>query len=294
MQVANLTQAGYYKLEVWGAQGGGTTTYNSGKIGGYGGYSYGTINTSTIGNIVYVVVGEMGKESVGTAGTYIAGGYNGGGRSGYHTSYPGGSGGGATHISNYNCGELKNCLTYQTNILIVAGGGGGGGACSNRGQLGSGVSGSGGGYVGGQGYNYHSGGTHPQGGTQNAGGSGSVTGWNNTEKSGGNGSFGLGGDGGGVLVGSGSSPGGGGGGGWHGGGGGEGGQTCGPGTGAGGSGYLNTSKLISNTYGMHQYNASSTGGTTYTTKTTSTGAHVTNYANTGNGYAKITYLGTSI
>lgn len=39
---------------------------------------------------------------------------------------------------------------------------------------------------------------------------------------------------------------------------------------------------------------SSTGTATKATCTDSTGTHVSKAANTGNGYAKITYLGTSI
>ena len=89
---------------------------------------------------------------------------------------------------------------------------------------------------------------------------------------------------------------GGGGGGWYGGDGAnriKTGCTC---TGGGGSGYIGgvtTAKGV--TKQMYMYSTGCTASTAAETKTTctsSTGAHVANAANTGNGYAIITYLGT--
>ncbi|MBQ9243653.1 MAG: hypothetical protein IJ165_10620 [Proteobacteria bacterium] len=93
---------GKYKLEVWGAQGGGSGN------GGKGGYSVGTV---TLGNTtqVYVYVGGQGTNSTSTGA-----GWNGGG---YPTldSYYGGGGG--TDI------RIGSDSLYSR--VIVAGGGGG-------------------------------------------------------------------------------------------------------------------------------------------------------------------------
>ena len=98
--VQNVTlPAGVYKLETWGASGGGRSP-------GQGGYSTGTI---TIDNdtTLYICVGQK------------AGTYNGGG-TGDH-----GYGGGATHIATAN-GVLSSLSSQKDSILLVAGGGAGG------------------------------------------------------------------------------------------------------------------------------------------------------------------------
>ena len=218
---------------------------------------------------------------VGGKGAFPGGGYNGGGSGIKSGSYDCLGGGGATHISTYNFGELRygdsykgtydsNLGTYDGGQIMIVAGGGGGGA---DGQDGYGSGGSGGGYNGsstGTGITYSSG-TPGYGGTQNSGGGGRT------------GSFGLGGS-------STSSCGSGGGGGWYGGGGSVW-RAAG-----GGSGYIGNSLLMQNK-GMYMYStgcASSSAVATKTTCTSNTGAHISEYANTGNGYAKITYLGTSI
>ena len=91
--------AGKYKLEAWGASGGGR---NPGK----GGYSTGTV-TFNSETTVYIVVGQS------------AGAYNGGGI-GCH-----GYGGGATHFATAN-GELAALSDNKNSVLLVAGGGAGG------------------------------------------------------------------------------------------------------------------------------------------------------------------------
>ena len=114
---------GVYKLEVWGAQGG---SYDSVYYGGHGGYSYGNVILSK-GQPLFVVVGEEGIG--GCVSTYCEGGYNGGGNSGVSTSDAlnfTSSGGGATHIALTNRGELFNYESNKSDVLIVAGGGGGG------------------------------------------------------------------------------------------------------------------------------------------------------------------------
>ena len=192
---------GFYKLEVWGAQGGKagsfSTTYTP-----KGGYSVGYISLKK-GQVLYVVCGQQGYgQSGGTASAR----YNGGGSaSGYESL---GIGGGATHIAkSNNRGELKNYSNYKSEILIVAGGGGGGYARY--------ASGYGGGSTGSAGAT--AGGTGGSGGTQSSGGSGNGTG-----------GFGYG-----ANTSNSTYETGGGGGGWYGGGGG------GPyGGGGGGSGYI--------------------------------------------------------
>ena len=107
-----------YKLEVWGAQGGGN--------GGKGGYSIGNISLISSNNLYIYVGGKGGNNSdIYNGGS---GGYNGGGDGGNgHTSHYGGAGGGgATHIAiTTNRGELKNYVNNKSEIRIVAGGGGG-------------------------------------------------------------------------------------------------------------------------------------------------------------------------
>ena len=109
---------GVYKLEVWGAEGGGSRlsgNSNSG-LGGKGGYSVGTITLTEETN-VYVYVGGAGRSS--TNGN-AAGGFNGGGQ-GYASSSgePGNGGGGAS--------DIRIGADSLYNRVIVAGGGGGGG-----------------------------------------------------------------------------------------------------------------------------------------------------------------------
>lgn len=91
--------AGKYKLEAWGASGGGR---NPGK----GGYSAGTV-TFANETTVYIVAGQ-------SAGTYNGGGI------GCH-----GYGGGATHFATAN-GELAALSNNKNSVLLVAGGGAGG------------------------------------------------------------------------------------------------------------------------------------------------------------------------
>ena len=147
---------GKYKLEVWGAQGGGSN-------GGYGAYSVGTILLIK-NQKLYITVGEKSLSGIG--------GYNGGG------SVTGNvyGGGGATHIAT-SPGVLSSLSTNQTSILIVAAGGGG----SGNGYAG----GSGGGIFGVAGVGDDPG----KAGTQTGGGAA------NNDCGGGSGSFGQGGTG---------------------------------------------------------------------------------------------------
>lgn len=121
---------GYYKLEVWGAQGASVSSY----IGGYGGYSSGIIHLNSNTDL-YINIGGMGvaQTSSVSTGTSYAGGYNGGGHGysqGSDSSLRTGGGGGASHIAIVS-GTLGSLSGYRNTggenisneILIVAGGG---------------------------------------------------------------------------------------------------------------------------------------------------------------------------
>lgn len=218
---------GIWKLEIYGAEGG----YNGGK----GGYAVGQIELSE-GDKLYVCLGGAGSVRSNSAG-YGDYGYNGGGRPASGGSgQTAGGGGGASHIAlqKYGTGILTEYDSHREAVLLVAGGGGGGYYDSTAGGR-NGNGGSGGGTNGGNG----TGGYGTQtGGSQTSGyafGQGqyatSVGGW------------------------------GGAGGGWYGG------RSTGLSCGGGGSGYVNTDRLITGTYNMD------------------------NGLRDGNGYAKLTFLG---
>ncbi|MGE5455487.1 MAG: glycine-rich protein [Ignavibacteriales bacterium] len=198
--------AGKYKLEVWGAEGGGT-------LAGKGGYSSGEV-TLTAGEILYINVGAKGSTGIYNQSP-VYGGWNGGGI-GYNL---GGSGGGAT--------DIRRGATALANRIIVAGAGGGEGANGITGGNAGGSTGE----KGQDGYNPSTPHSCPggNGGTQTAGGT--TTG----SYSGTYGSLGTGGDGG---FSSGTYGGGGGGAGYYGGGGGGGHSSSTTGGGGGGSGYI--------------------------------------------------------
>ena len=123
--------AGYYNLEVWGAQGG---NYNTTYVGGLGGYSKGIVHL-TKGTTLYVCVGGQ-PQTVTTTKTAVPGGFNGGGNGfnrDYNSTYTyGQAGGGATDI------RIGQNNLYAR--VIVAGGGSG---SNNRisGYAGGGLSG---------------------------------------------------------------------------------------------------------------------------------------------------------
>ena len=203
---------GVYKLEVWGAQGGGS--------GGAGGYSFGTYTITSGSATLYVYVGGQGG--------YRAGGFNGGGT----TNTAGYGGGGGT--------DMRLNGTALSNRIIVAGGGGGQGPAA--GGYGGGGNAAGG--TGGAGY-----GAAGTGGTLSGGGIGYGGGGNGNGNAScaGNGSLGQGGNAW-CVSGYTGHGGGGGGGGYYGGG--AGGhddyytrQDNDDSGGGGGSGYVNTSIL---------------------------------------------------
>lgn len=137
VQSFTAPNTGMYRLEVWGAQGGG-------EAAGTGGYSSGYV-TLQKGQTIYIQVGGQGGQGTiaeknwgedtkdSNTGIGGAGGYNGGGKGSdiCHEWWPwdrvfgGYGGGGATSITLKNRGELSAFENYKNEVLIVAGGGGG-------------------------------------------------------------------------------------------------------------------------------------------------------------------------
>lgn len=250
---------GTYTIECWGGQGG---TY-SGYIGGYGGYSKGTI-TLTKTTTVYVSVGGAGSSSSTAAG------FNGGGTG----ISSGRGGGGATDV------RIGQNSLYSR--VIVAGGGGGAGVTSANAN----PCGCGGGEYGGDGYYNNTTGSYTTG-QNRSGGSASQTAGGKTWSTSTQATFGQGGNASGYSCG-------GGGGGWYGGGGAYDNDSDSDGRwGGGGSGYVYTSStaknypngcLLNSTH--YLTNAQTIAGDT--SFTSPTGSAETGH--TGNGFCRITNL----
>ncbi len=228
-QTFTANHNGVYKLEAWGAQGGSTTGVDAsypGNVGGKGGYVSGYINISKNENI-YIYAGKQGGV-VNFQGDATSKGYNGGGIGGYEPGCAGGcikqggGGGGATDFRLAN-GTWNDANSLRSRIMVA--GGGGGPANWTNAKAG----GAAGGLTGISGTESRTSGTaaytNATGGTQIAGGTGGIG-----VRSGGNGTFGIGGN-------SDNAYGGGGGGGYFGGGGGSVNSSV-VGSGAGGSSYI--------------------------------------------------------
>lgn len=269
--------SGYYKLEVWGAEGGyaysSPTTYPGGK----GGYSVGTVYLNK-GDTVFIHTGGQGAAGTTTA-SVKTGGVNGGGNSGYKMA---GSGGGGTDIRINNDDILAR--------VIVAGGGGGGANYSGR------AGGYGGGLNGGNGTAYAEEST-AKGGTQTSGGSKGIYGSYN----GNDGTFFQGGAAGNARSTSNNySNSGGGGGGWYGGG--AGGYATTSGTnqyaasgGGGGSGFVYTnSATLPSGYLLNVDYQLTSAQTIAGNSSFKSPLGVDETGHSGNGYAKITYIGQTL
>lgn len=256
---SKILKPGTYTIECWGGQGG---TY-SGCIGGYGGYSKGTI-TLTKTTTVYISVGGAGSSSSTAAG------FNGGGTG----ISSGRGGGGATDV------RIGQNSLYSR--VIVAGGGGGAGVTSANAN----PCGCGGGEYGGDGYYNNTTGSYTTG-QNRSGGSASQTAGGITWSTGTQATFGQGGNASGYSCG-------GGGGGWYGGGGAYDSDSDSDGRwGGGGSGYVYTSStaknypngcLLNSTH--YLTNAQTIAGDT--SFTSPTGSAETGH--TGNGFCRITNL----
>ena len=255
-----VPQDGTYELETWGAQGG--TAVDS-CDGGYGGYSYGQVELKK-GDILYINVGGVGTCNVSSSSK---GGYNGGGDALSRNNYKMCSGGGATHIATKS-GLLQSLSDSTDSILIVSGSGGGSGStgssCSSKGGSGGGISG-----------------TVPKNNCSDCG-----TRSGGTQTSGGKSRFGTGGFG--YGAGSTSSYSVGGGAGFYGGAG----DTYEWGA-TGGSGYIGNSKLTNKKMYCYDCTESSDESTKTISTTNVSETPTENNAKIGNGYAKITLLGSN-
>ena len=111
----NVPCSGNYKIELWGAQGGGT----SAKPGGLGGYTSGIIDLKRNSNL-YLYVGSEGGHN---ASVTNIGGYNGGGYSGNNNGSHSYGGGGATDV-RLKSGNWNDFESLKSRIMVAAGGGG--------------------------------------------------------------------------------------------------------------------------------------------------------------------------
>ncbi|MCR5223596.1 MAG: InlB B-repeat-containing protein [Bacilli bacterium] len=279
-QTFTVPCVGTYRLELWGAQGGNSA--NGTSIGGKGGYTSGVIQLKKDQKL-YIYTGRTAYGSYNRTG-----GWNGGGNSIDEYSQSA-AGGGSTDVRLVN-GSWNDFNSLKSRIMVAAGGGGAASALSGN----SSYSGHGGAAGGLNGYT----GVTFSGSTSQTGGGASQT------TAGGSGGFGYGGAG----TGSQSA---GGGGGYFGGGGAS---YCAP---AGGG-----SSFISGHTGCNAILESSTSGSVRTSNqsvhyskliftntvmidgtgynwTNVKGSYVgqpqpdgtTSAGHTGNGYARITYLG---
>ncbi len=115
--------SGRYKIELWGAEGGKALCNGSVcNDGGNGAYTKGEINLKE-GNTFYLYVGSAGTNAV--RGKNVNGGYNGGGLGTWDLKDDEASagGGGATDIRLVN-GDWKNFDGLKSRIMVAAGGGG--------------------------------------------------------------------------------------------------------------------------------------------------------------------------
>ncbi len=128
-QLYKAPATGLYKIELWGAQGGGGSVGSTGITyeGGTGGYVSGEIKLAK-NDMLYLYVGGKGQSYFENNDTErYTGGYNGGG-DGFRYAY---AGGGATDIRYFGSyqptlDDLKwdSPLGLKSRILVAAGGGG--------------------------------------------------------------------------------------------------------------------------------------------------------------------------
>ena len=122
VQTWKVPATGYYKVELWGAEGG---TANSGYPAGKGAYTVGTIYLQK-NEMYYIYVGGKGTKTGGSKGETAAGGYNGGGsgsNNGSGDSRYAGSGGGATDFRLVKS-TWNNTNSLKSRIMVAGGGGG--------------------------------------------------------------------------------------------------------------------------------------------------------------------------
>ena len=124
-------KAGRYKFEAWGAQGGdaksSSRTTTEGASGGYGGYVAGT-GYFTVGDAIFAYVGGAGTNTVAPSPCAAAGGYNGGEGSSCQSPEQNygrtwGTGGGGTDFRLLGS-TWDNFDSIKSRIMVAGGGGG--------------------------------------------------------------------------------------------------------------------------------------------------------------------------
>lgn len=245
---------GQYKLECWGAQGGGYSSFN---LGGKGGYSIGTL-TLTTNTTLYMASGGQGLFQSLTP-QVNDGGWNGGGQSYSGDNGGRGSGGGGS--------DIRIGTDHNVYRIIVAGGGGGNLYWNDSSLYTAGAGGGISGFAGRDTSNTSTG----KGGTSTAGGDGDLGGCD--------GDFGQGGDVTSINTACG------GGGGWYGGGAGN--------PAGGGSGYVYTESTYSNhpynsAWGSTYYLSDANTYAGNTSFTAPGGSNETGHS--GDGYTRITVM----
>lgn len=125
---------GYYKIELWGAQGGsisgtgydmnGNNRGNLTYTGGKGAYTIGDVYLSK-SQIIYIYVGGKGSQNISLTKTenQDVGGYNGGGSLLSGQGVYGSTGGGATDV-RITSGIWNDFNSLKSRIMVAAGGGG--------------------------------------------------------------------------------------------------------------------------------------------------------------------------
>ena len=113
-QVLTIPKTGTYKIELWGASGGGITVNDTFYNGGLGGYVSGIISLEEQQKL-YIYVG-------GSTSTY-EGGYNGGSTGGTTNDGTYTGGGGSTDIRLVN-GEWNVFSSLKSRIMVASGGAG--------------------------------------------------------------------------------------------------------------------------------------------------------------------------
>lgn len=127
-QTFNVQCDGIYKIELWGASG-GNTKYNldgtgATVYGGTGAYTTGEVSLDS-GNSIYIYVGGKGQDGGVLNGSQTIGGYNGGGNGmvARASEQNSGAGGGSTDI-RLKSGSWSNSDSLKSRIMVAAGGAG--------------------------------------------------------------------------------------------------------------------------------------------------------------------------
>jgi hypothetical protein len=113
-QTFTAPQAGTYKIECWGASGGGATV-----SGASAAYVSGIISL-TKNQELYVYTGQRGNNPDNYSSTYM---FNGGGYANINSGKCGACGGGATDVRTVD-GDWDDVTSLESRIIIAAGGGG--------------------------------------------------------------------------------------------------------------------------------------------------------------------------